>query len=45
MEAVKVIPTTKINFNTVSNLSGVSKTFLYNNIEINMLIHPKSFGN
>jgi hypothetical protein len=24
----------KINFNTVSNLSGVSKTFLYNNIEI-----------
>ncbi len=24
----------KINFNSVSNLSGVSKTFLYNNIEI-----------
>lgn len=24
----------KINFNSVSNLSGVSKTFLYNNIKI-----------
>ena len=24
----------KINFNSVSNLSGVSKTFLYNNVEI-----------
>jgi len=24
----------KINFNSVSNLSGVSKTFLYNNAEI-----------
>lgn len=24
----------KINFNSVSNLSGVSKTFLYNNLEI-----------
>ncbi|NRT92039.1 DUF6262 family protein [Clostridium beijerinckii] len=24
----------KVNFNSVSNLSGVSKTFLYNNVEI-----------
>ena len=28
----------KINFNSVSNLSGVSKTFLYNNIEIKQRI-------
>lgn len=28
----------KINFNSVSNLSGVSKTFLYNNTEIKQRI-------
>ena len=28
----------KINFNSVSNLSGVSKTFLYNNAEIKQRI-------
>ena len=28
----------KINFNSVSNLSGVSKTFLYNNVEIKQRI-------
>ena len=28
----------KINFNSISNLSGVSKTFLYNNAEIKLRI-------
>lgn len=28
----------KINFNSVCNLSGVSKTFLYNNVEIKQRI-------